>query len=316
MRSNNLNTKTLYKYYFTLQLRRLHRWLEELGVSPVIFYVLVVPVFIILSQLLFTRTELAPYIYAAIAVMFGGKLIDNNRIQNLALIFKNTDILTIRFLEQTMVFLPFILFMLYKRCYLFSITLFAISILFSFVNNRFGSSKVVPTPFKRMPFEFSVGIRQSVPVLLGVCLLLAKAIQVDNFYLALFSLGVLFLIFFSYYFYPEKKYFVWIFSKTINEFLKQKLLFGLCAGFVLTMPICGILFCFYPERWILICSLELVGLLILLSVILVKYAAFPKEMNLPQAILFTLSLIFPPLLLLSIPLFYVQARRKLQLILR
>lgn len=274
------------------------------------------PLFIVFSKLLFTRTELAPWLYAGFAVMFCGKMIDGNRVQNLALIFKKTDSLKIRFSEQIFVAIPFILYLVYERCYMFSIAVFGFAIIFSFVKNRFSSSQVIPTPFKRMPFEFVVGIRKSVPVLIGVCLLLAKAIQVDNFYLALFCLAVLFLIFCGYYFYPEKKYFVWIFNKTINAFLKQKITFGLSAGFVLTMPICWILFYFYPEHWMLILGLEVMGLLILLSVILVKYAAFPKEMNLQQAILFTLSLIFPPLVLLSIPLFYVQARRKLQMILR
>jgi len=214
------------------------------------------------------------------------------------------------------VLIPFILYLLYERKFYGIGFLLIGSIFLTFYKQQFELRQTIPTPFKRIPFEFIVGFRRTFIMLIAMYLLLWQAIQVDNFNLALFCLGFTFLIFCSYYFEPEKIYFVWIFSKDPNQFLLHKLSLGLLSALILSMPLCLILLVCYPSNWFLIIGVEMIGFIILVAIILAKYSAFPHQMNLPQVILFTLSLVFPFLLFFTIPIFYIQAKRKLRPILR
>jgi hypothetical protein len=53
----------------------------------------------------------------------------------------------------------------------------------------------------------------------------------------------------------------------------------------------------------------------LTAIIFAKYSSFPNEMSLSQVILIGLSFMFPPILLIFIPLFYSQSIKKLNTIL-
>ena len=58
-----------------------------------------------------------------------------------------------------------------------------------------------------------------------------------------------------------------------------------------------------------------VGYLCLTTIILAKYAAYPQEISIPQAILMGLGFSFPPFLLVVLPMFYQKAITSLQPIL-
>jgi len=311
-----INKENLHAYYLSLQWRRVRRWLTELGVYPILAYIFAVPLFFALSKLIFLKVEFADWLYFFIAISFVFKLCDGGRGQQLSLIFKKGDFLRVRLIEHFLVALPFIIYLLYETRWLVAGALLIASMLLAFYTNKGAFNRVVPTPFRKMPFEFIIGFRKSFILLFGVILLLAKAIQVDNFYLALFCLGFSFLIYCSYYLDPEKEYFVWIFDMNVNQFLKHKITLGLVSALLLSVPLMIILMIVYPSQWLLIIGVEAVGLLIVISIILAKYSAFPGPLNLPQTILFILSLLFPFILLVVIPLFYVQAKRKLSMVLR
>jgi hypothetical protein len=53
----------------------------------------------------------------------------------------------------------------------------------------------------------------------------------------------------------------------------------------------------------------------LTTIIFAKYSSFPNEMNMSKVILIGLSFMFPPILLIFIPLFYSQSIKKLNTIL-
>ena len=294
-----------------MQIRRLNRTLKEIGIHPYIVYVLVLPVFVILSKLLFDKTEFADWIYIGIALLLGLRLTDKHRTEELVTLFPKKVFHLIRGLEHFALQLPFMLYLIYEQKFLFAGGLVLASCLLSLYRQQFGIGQVIPTPFKRIPFEFIVGFRQSVIFLLGVYFLLAKAIQVDNYKLSLFCIPVSFLICCSYYFIPEKTYFVWMFNMDTNQFLKHKIALGLFSGLIITLPLCIILMIAYPEVWYFILGLEMLGSVVLLTMILAKYSAFPNEMNIPQVILFVLCLVFPFLLPFAILIFYKQAKRRL-----
>lgn len=305
-----------YNYYFLLQWRRLNRWLTDVGIHPYIAYAFLIPTFLVLSKLVFWKTELAEWIYLCIALSLVFKLCSSHRGEQLSLIFQKKDFLQVRFVEHLLAAIPFVIYLIYESRWLVSGILLLGSLLLVFYPKKFGISRVIPTPFKKMPFEFIVGFRKTFLLFLLDLFVLVKAIQVDNFYLALFCLAACFLIFCSYYFEPEKKYFVWMFDMNVNQFLKHKIKFGIISSLILTIPFAIALLIFYPAEWFLILAVEVIGLIVVLTIVLAKYSAFPGQMNLPQTILFVLSLFFPFLLVFAIPIFYTQAKRRLSTILR
>ena len=297
-------------------MRRLNRSLEAIGIYPLLAYVFVIPVFVLLSKLVFIKIEFADWLYFFIALIFVFKLSDDRRIEQLSLTFQKINYLKIRLIENCLISLPFVIYLFYEKCWLVGGGLLAIALLLSFYRNKSVFNRAIPTPFRKMPFEFTIGFRKSLLVLLGVVLVMVKAVQVDNFYLALFGLAVWFLIFCSYYFDPEKRYFVWMFDMNVNQFLKHKIKFGIIASLIMTLPMVSGLILVNPDKYLFVLAVECIGLLVVVSIILAKYSAYPHQINLPQLILFILSLFFPFFLFFSIPIFYTQARRKLSRILR
>ena len=63
--------------------------------------------------------------------------------------------------------------------------------------------------------------------------------------------------------------------------------------------------------WWILLLLVFTGISFLIVIILAKYAAFPNEIQLPQAIVLAACVWFPPLLLLTIPYFYIHAVQRL-----
>jgi len=78
---------------------------------------------------------------------------------------------------------------------------------------------------------------------------------------------------------------------------------------------------YYPKYFLLqrnknTADFSTIGLHLLITIILAKYSAYPNEMSLPQGILFSLSLMLPPALFITIPLFYYQSIKSLTSILK
>lgn len=287
-----------------------------MGIHPYLVYIFAIPVFIVLSKLLFLKTEEAEWIYVFIGLSLNYKLCGRDRHEQLQSFFRKRDSLKVRILECLLVQFPFLTYLLYETRFYSAVVLVFISFLLALYTKGSILNLAIPTPFKRMPFEFIVGFRNTLLILLGEIILLAKAIQIGNFYLGLFCLGSSFLVYCSYYFEPEKSYFVWIYDKSINQFLQHKITFGIIGGLTLSLPLFIAILIVFPAEWFLISAVEVIGLIVLMTMILAKYSAFPSQMNIPQAILFILSLFFPFLLVFAIPIFYFQAKRKLSTVLR
>jgi len=302
-------------YYFQLQYRRLTRLLKTVGVPPIVGILLMTLLFLGLSKYLFSKTTYAAWIYVGIGISTISSLSLRERTDTLWLFFKRKDYYLIRILENGLIIIPFVLYLCYEAHYLLAILLFSCAFLLAIFKFNQTLHFTIPTPFKRMPFEFPMGFRKTIWFLLPTYLLTLKAIQVGNFNLGLFSLLVVLLISLSYYGDPENKYFVWIYASSSKEFLKKKIIAALSGYSLLTSPFLLTLGIAFPENtWILL-GLVLMGFIFLVTLILAKYSAFPDKMNLPQAILFGLCFWFPPMLLLVIPVFYKQAKRRLNTIL-
>ena len=137
----------------------------------------------------------------------------------------------------------------------------------------------------------------------------------DNFNLAAFSLGLVFFITLSYYSFLEKPEYIWIYSHNPKTFLISKIKLALFNALFTTIPILLLLSIFESANLFPVILIFVIGELFIVTIILSKYTAYPREMNIPNGILLGLSLLFPPLLLALIPFFYNQSVTSLKKVL-
>ncbi len=298
-------------YFIALQGKRFKRNLAELGIPIWLVVVMAPPLFFALSKYLFVKTSYAATIYVFIAATLLMQLGATSRIDHLRQIFAKTTFRRLRWLENGLLSLPFVCYLLYESKFSLAGALIGLAILYPFVNARIKIHVVLPTPFRRFPFEFIVGFRRSVLLLALTYYILIKAVQVDNANLGLVALGLTILIGISYYFKPEHPYFVWIYRLSCRDFLIHKVRTSLLCVSILTLPMLVVLAIAFPQQLLIIVIIQSVGFVLLATAVLAKYSAFPREMSLPQALLFALSLWFPPVLLLVVPIFYRQAVKRL-----
>jgi len=221
----------------------------------------------------------------------------------------------LRLIENFLVVSPFIAFLAYKQLFPAMLILSTITLVISLVNFNSTFNFTIPTPFYRRPYEFAVGFRNTFYLFIMTYSLTFIAISVGNFNLGIFSLLLVFFITLTFYSKPEDLYFVWSFIDSPKGFLMKKIRTGLVYSTMLSTPILIILSIFFSEIKILL-IFQLLGYIYLITIILAKYSAYPNEMSLPQGILFSLSLMLPPALFITIPLFYYQSIKSLTSILK
>ena len=298
-------------YYFQLQYLRFKRFSSENGIHPIIAVSLLVLVFILFSKYLFYKTDYAPWIYVLIGFLTLINITKAGRLNTLMKIFSIKEYYFIRILENLLIIIPFVIYLTYEGLYIQVLALFFIAIITALLKFRHLVSRTIPTPFKRSPHEFIVGFRKTWLLIFLSYFLSLKAFQVDNFNLGIFSLGLIFLISLSFYFKPENMVFVWMENSSSKQFLIKKILTGIKCSTLLSFPLAIFLSIIFPQNLLIILAIQLLGYLFIITIILAKYSAFPHELNLPQGILFGLSLWFPPMLLIVIPMFYSRSIKQL-----
>jgi len=303
------------KYYFVLQVKRIKRKFLEIGIQPIWAYLLLAIAFVFLSKGFFAVVDYAGYLYPLLGLFAIANFSAINRNELINSIYQQKDYYLIRVIENLLLALPFSIYLVYEQQFWMILGLISAAILLAFINFRQQLSFTMPTPFKKMPFEFIIGFRKSLLFILLAYFILFKGIQVDNFNLSLAALIFIFLIAMSFYTKPEHPYFVWIYHLKVNAFLQKKISIAIVCVSLLALPALAILLFFYSEKYLIIGVFLLLAYILLATIIFAKYSAFPREMNLPQAILFALSVSFPPILLIVIPIFYTQAKKRLNPIL-
>jgi hypothetical protein len=301
------------KNYFFLQLKLINRkFKDSTGVHPIISYLILLSCFIFFSIYLFIKTQYAQYLYISIPFVLTTILSETTRIDFLKLCFQKKQYSIIRISENIFVSSPFLIFLIYKNCYLSASTLLILSILNSFIQYPSNTNLTIPTPFSKTPFEFPVGFRKTFYLFPLIYSLTFFASSIDNFNLSVFSLILVFIIIFTFYSKPENEYFVWSFNSTPIHFLISKIKTGILFSTMLSLPVIAILSFNYFENLFIIFTFYFLGIVFLMTIISAKYAAFPNEMNLPEGIILALCVSAPPLLLLFTPYFFIKASKTLK----
>ena len=289
--------------------------MTDIGLNPIVGFFLIMAVFIGFSLYLFSKTEFAEYIFILIALSFVSKLSEEKRNDFLKSIFLDTSYLKLRLIENALVSLLFIAFLVYKQLYSSVIILSVLTLMMALLNFSSTFNYTIPTPFHKRPFEFTVGFRNTFYLFAFTYFLTFMSVSVGNFNLGAFALLLAFFVSLSFYLKPENEYYVWSFVETPKRFLINKIKTGLVYSTILSAPILIVLSIFFFSEINILLIFQLIGYVYLVTIILAKYSAYPNEMNLPQGILIALSFILPPMIFVIIPLFYSQSIKKLNTIL-
>jgi hypothetical protein len=301
--------------HFLLQYRIANRKLAAAGVHPAVGYVLGLAVFVLVAELLFFKTPLAKYALLLAAVSVFLQWSDKNRTDFLRMTFGDATARRIRTAENLLLGLPFFLILVYHGAWAEAGLGVLGSVLLAQVSFQAPQHGVLPTPFRHRPFEFTVGFRTTFFMFPIAYTLTGIAVSVGNLNLGIFALLLVFLVTLTYYTKAEDVFFVWSYSCTPPQFLLGKLRTATCQAGLLVAPIVVGLLVFFPADWGFILTFLLIGYGFLWTMVLAKYAAYPREMNVPEGILFTLAIYFPPLLLALMPFFYYKSVKRLNTLL-
>tara|TARA_Y100000768_G_scaffold384541_1_gene368788 strand:+ start:567 stop:1454 length:888 start_codon:yes stop_codon:yes gene_type:complete len=294
----------------------LSRKITAFGIPPVLGFGIIPVLFFAMSELLFRKTEYAPYLYVFLAISFVTQLSEAKRNAFLKSIFNQPNYLKLRAMENGILATPFLLFLAYKGQFLLMLIASLGAMAMALLHFNASINTTLPTPFGKKPFEFTVGFRRTFSLFPAAYFLTFMAILADNFNLGIFSLLTIGITCLSYYAKPENEYFVWNYNLTPQQFLVEKVKTGFLQFTLLSLPVLVALSIFFPGDALVLMAFFALCLVYLATLIFVKYAAFPHEINVFQAIAVGISFIVPPILLVITPLFYIQAVKALNTILK
>jgi len=271
--------------------------------------------------------EYAQYLYILGSLYFTIPLGEINRNDFLKSCFSQKDYRIVRLLENLMVSLPFVVFLLI-RCLLFELNsdginafvqygipillLVVISCILSLLNFKSTNNITIPTPFYKKPFEFILGFRDSFLLYIIPYILTIIAIRVDNFSLGIFSVILVFVVAMHYYMTLENEYFVWVHSFTPAGFLMEKIKTALLYSLYLCLPLLILLGIFYFKYFGVLLLVVFLGYLYMTVIILAKYSTYPDEISIEKGVLLAGCLVMPPLLLVIIPYYARQSLNRLR----
>lgn len=297
--------------YFTIQFKRLGRAVRDFGLPPALGFVLFAGLFLGGSWFFFQRAAYAELIYPLIAFAVVSRLGTLQRNEFLQHTYPPKKYRQLRLLENLMVALPFFGFMLFEMQWLPALSILPGAALLSLYNKVNRSRFVLPTPFSKRPFEYPIGFRKLCFLYIVTAILMYISIAYENFNIGGFGLIGTFLVNMNYYAKAEPEFFVWIHAQSPDEFLKQKIGTSLLYGMLLSIPYVLALLIFFPLKGHYIALLELVGALYLIAGALAKYNNYPDQLSLTQTIILSFCIVIPPGLLLLIPLYFREAKKKL-----
>lgn len=303
------------KYYFTLQYKMLNRQLTDFGINPAVAYLLITLLFITVSKYLFNKAGYIAYVYALIPLILVTMLGEVKRNEFLKSCFSKSRYNRIRLIENSLAAIPFSLFLIYEQKHLIAAILFVLANLLSFISLSKSYNFTIPTPFFKYPFEFTVGFRNSIYLIIAAYILAIIAIVNGNFNLGIFAMITLLLCCMSFYITPEPSFYVWTYSLDSKSFIWNKIKVLTLYTTALCFPLTIILAIFFFDKVWLIIGLQGLGYLYILTALLSKYANFPKQIILPEVIILGISIVFPPLLFILIPYFYIKSQKRLKEIL-
>jgi hypothetical protein len=304
------------KQYLQLQYILLIRQLKDFGVGPLVGAILILISFTLFSFSIFVKLPYPQYFYALVCFGISSLLAAKNRNDFLKIAYTKSEYLKIRVVENVIAAIPFIIFLLFKHCFLVALLLPICAALLVFVKTSSNFNPVLPTPFYEKPFEFLVGFRKSILIIIAAYGIAFMAFKVSNVGLGYAVIILLSFVCASFYTKPEPSFYVWQTSSNAKVFIHKKIGIAVMHFCLLMLPIV-IPFCIrFPQSISIIALVFCAGLFFVLTNLLSKYASFPQALSPTKAMVLMFTAWFPPLLIVFTYVFYVQSIKSLQAILK
>lgn len=302
--------------YFRLQRKLIDRKLIEFGIKPSLAFILATLSFLGITILLFYKTHYAPWLYLALFNMLCLPLSEKQRNEFLKNIYPRKHYQKLRLIENLLIALPFVIGLISYHAYEFAGLLALNAILIGYYRDQNWTSVSIPTPFYNYPFEFPSGFRKYISIFLFAIFLSVMAISVNNFNLFGFSILMVILTCISFYQEIENTYFIWLYDKSASRFIANKLKEGFICLSIIYLPIFLVGLIFFEEHMYIMAMILGIGFLYLATMIVGKYARYPKTYQLKDVIMISVSFIFIPLLIILIPYYYKRSIEQLKSMLR
>tara|TARA_B110000046_G_scaffold38559_1_gene42396 strand:+ start:12500 stop:13429 length:930 start_codon:yes stop_codon:yes gene_type:complete len=307
--------KRVIQQYFSIHRIRFERASLEFGLDSLVSYLFLLILFVGLSFVWMSKGKLTQWTYICPPTFVLFFISHPDRLQFYKQIYSEYTYSTIRWIENFMIVIPFLLFMLVNSLFLPFIALLSITIILSLKDRKLLTSIVLPTPFYRFPFEFTSGFRYSWILIIGLYALTIISCWVSNEALAIFSVLTLALTSILYYQNPETEYFIWIHNMDSKTFIIHKIKIAICYTLLIIIPMFILVVVMWPSYLLLTVSGVLSALMFLATLIAAKYTMYPQLFNLPLVLALLLGLVAPPLLLILFPILYNKAIKNLKPIL-
>lgn len=300
------------KYYFTLQLKIAKRSVEEWGIPFWLAGGLLVGLMVLLYSLAQRFPQYMPYgiAYLGLSVLLANSTID--RINFLKTIFPRNIYIKVKVIEHTTILFPLLLISVICSFWWSGLLLITFIPLFVFWRGVGTSHHRIPTPFTRFPFEFIVLFRKVWALYLLFYAIAIIGIVVSNFNLGIVMLAMMCLVSLQAYEEQEPVHILWNYSMRVNTFLKYKIRRGVSQLLLLILPLSIALCVFFPTQihWVLIVWGG--GSLLLALSILMKYASYPRKINILDGFIIAIFAIYPLLTLAIFPYYYKKASKRLK----
>lgn len=302
--------------YLALQFRLVNRHLSDFGIQPSLGYLLMAIIFSVFTAYLFYVSSFASYVYALLALGSSSLLSEAGRTGFLKQHFSQQQFLIIRCVENITVALPFIIGLIVYQEWLLALGVLIISAALSYTSIERNLNIVIPTPFYKYPFEFTIGFRTNYPGIILAGFLMVMAVLYHNANLGLFAVALVLLVCLMFYMQSETVYLVWIHALSPQQFLLHKVGLALLYATLLCLPFAAVILIFFMSHAGYLALIYFLGMLYLTTTVLGKYAFFPSPMNVPQGLLMAFTFWFPPMLLFLLPYFYKRSVRQLKPVLQ
>lgn len=299
--------------YFGLQCKRGLRFFSDAGVHPFLGCCVCLVLWGVFAKVTFSNTTYAAFLFIGLQGAALTSLSSAHRSEFLQIHFTKRQLWRLRCVENLAVSLPFAgVLLVFGNAYWVLGSLLLAGILSTWTH-AFRGSWVVPSPFGQHPFEFLIGFRKTGWVWLLSCVLIGLAVFTSNFNVGVFACILTFLMALGFFLKPESELVVWQYAFTPKTFLFHKLTRASWQLAVLVVPLWLILVLTFPDFWQGLALLLLIGFLGVWTVVLAKYAAFPYEIGVSEAVILGVCLLFPPFVVLGLIYFFGKAKRNLSI---
>jgi len=292
------------------------RAITGFGINPFLGLTIGTGIFIWMSIIVFKKVNYPQYFYSFLSLVVITTLGNKSRNDFLKITFFRKKYFFLRIFENLFYSIPFLFFLAYKGEYLVALITIVMSSLLSLITFSGKSSFVIPTPFSKRPYEFPIGFRRTYLLLIILIIISFISIFEHNFNLGIVCLFGMFLVCITYYSEQEPVFYVWIYARSPQIFLREKIKTALYFSFLLSLFIAIPLICFNTPYTYQVALVIVIGLLDMVLIVVGIYSNYPARLNIIQNIQIITAIVFPPLLLFAIPNLYSQAIRRLNVFLK